>query len=201
MLHALWVKWRDEKEVYVVDTGNRGGGASCHVNHSHHVSVDVILTIIDYIRNTNNTGGGCTTTGIQDQVLAQHNITIHSRTLRNILSSLGYRYGKVNVIGKMNDSWYVARIRTFLIQYNKALIEEQKGQRVIVYTDESYVNTSHARGYSWFNPDTEEKNNVVRPGGRGRRLVLLHAFTKDGWLATTHPSTMIDVMRKHCHVN
>lgn len=47
-VHALWVKWRDEKEVYVVDTGNRGGGASCHVNHSHHVSVDVILTIIDY---------------------------------------------------------------------------------------------------------------------------------------------------------
>jgi hypothetical protein len=182
-VHALWVKWRDEKEVYVVDTDNRGGGASCHVNHSHHVSVDVILTIIDYIRNTNSTGGGCTTTGIQDQVLAQHNITIHSRTLHNILSSLGYRYGKVNVIGKMNDSWYVARIRTFLIQYNKALIEEQKGQRVIVYTDESYVNTSHARGYSWFNPDTEEKNNVIRPGGRGRRLVLLHAFTKDGWLA------------------
>jgi len=97
---------------------------------------------------------------------------------------MGYRYGKVNVIGKMNDSWYVARIRTFLIQYNKALIEELKGQCVIVYTDESYINTSHARRYSWFHPNTEEKNNVVRPSGRGRRLVLLHAFTKDGWLTT-----------------
>jgi hypothetical protein len=45
-LHSLWVKWRDEKEVYAVDTASRGGGASTHINHSHHVSVDVVFTII-----------------------------------------------------------------------------------------------------------------------------------------------------------
>jgi hypothetical protein len=141
-LHALWKMWRDEGEVYVVDTDSRGAGSSRHIYHTRQVSVDIVITIIDYIRNTSNTGSGCTTTGIQDHVLNQHRVTIHARTLRNVLSCMGYRYGKVNVIGKMNDSWYVARIRTFLIQYHKALIEEQQGLCVIVYTDESYVNTS-----------------------------------------------------------
>ena len=54
---------------------------------------------------------------------------------------MGYCYGKGNVIGKMNDEWYVARIRIFLIQYSKA-IEQQQGRCVIVYTDESYVNVN-----------------------------------------------------------
>ena len=187
-LHTLWQRWRDEGEVFVVDTDGRGAGSSRHIYHTRQVTVDIVITIIDYIRNTSNTGSGCTTTGIQDHVLNQHGVTIQARTIRNVLSCMGYRYGKVNVIGKMNDSWYVARIRTFLIQYNKALIEEQQGLCVIVYTDESYVNTCHARHYTWYSPDTEEKNHVVRPGGRGKRLVLLHAFTKDGWL--THSSSI-----------
>ncbi|MGH7238467.1 MAG: hypothetical protein ACREHG_00220, partial [Candidatus Saccharimonadales bacterium] len=144
-LHALWKMWRDEGEVYVVDTDGRGAGSSRHVYHTRQVTVDIVITLIDYIRNTSNTGTGCTTTGIQEHVLTQHGVTIHARTMRNDLSCMGYRYGKVNVIGKMNDSWYVARIRTFLIQYNKALIEEQQGLCVIVYTDESYISTSHTR--------------------------------------------------------
>jgi transposase len=182
-LHALWSRWRDEKEVYVVDTSGRGGGASTHINHSHHVSVEVVFTIIECIREANITGGGCTTTTLVDAILKEHDITMHPRTLRNVLASMGYLYGKANVIGKMNDAWYVARIRTFLIQYSKALIDQQEGRCIIVYTDESYVNANHARKSTWYSPLSSEKNDVVRPSGKGKRLVLLHAFTKDGWLA------------------
>jgi transposase len=182
-LHSLWSKWRDEREVYVVDTSGRGGGASTHINHSRHVSVEVIFTIIECIREANLAGGGCTTTTLIDAIFKEHHVTLHQRTLRNVLSSMGYRYGKANVIGKMNDAWYVARIRTFLIQYSKALIDQQEGRCVIVYTDESYVNTNHARKSTWYTTLSSESNDVVRPSGKGKRLVLLHAFTKDGWLA------------------
>ena len=40
-LHQLWTRWQNEQEVYVVDTAGRGGGASTHVNHSPHVTVEV----------------------------------------------------------------------------------------------------------------------------------------------------------------
>jgi transposase len=183
-LQQLWSKWRDEREVYVVSTDTRGAGAPTHINRSHHITAEAVFHISEFIRDSNGTGQGYTTRSIQDYVLAQLNITIKQRTLRNILASMGYRYGKMNVIGKMTDSFYVARIRTFLIQYNKALKEEAEGRCIIVYTDESYVNTGHARRYSWSSMDTAEKNDIVRSSGRGRRLVLLHAFTKDGWLVT-----------------
>jgi hypothetical protein len=181
-IHLLWCKWRDEGEVYVVDTAGRGGGASIHINHSRHVSVEVVFTIIEKIREANATGGGCTTTELISAILEVHDITIHPRTLQNVLGSMGYRYGKANVIGKMNDAWYVSRIRTFLIQYSQALKEQEEGRCVIVYTDESYVNTNHARMQTWYSDIATEKNDVVRPSGKGKRLVLLHAFTRDGWL-------------------
>jgi hypothetical protein len=186
-IHALWSKWQDERLVYVVDTGSRGGGAPSHVYHEHHVTVDVVFTIMEYIRHSNRTGGCCTSSEVQRCILEEHRLHITARTLRSIMSAMGYRYGRGNIIGKMNDEWYIARIRTFLLQYHMAVLKQLKGECVIVYTDESYVNLKHARKCTWYNPDTPEENKVVRPSGKGKRLVLLHAFTEDGWL-TLDPS-------------
>jgi hypothetical protein len=201
-LHQLWTHWRDEQEVYVVDTAGRGGGASTHVNHSRHVTVEVVFTLIECIRKHNREGGGCTTTDLIDALGEEHDITMHPRTLRNVLSSMGYRYGKASVIGKMNDVWYTARIRTFLIQYSEALKEELAGRCIIVYTDESYVNVNHARKSTWYSPIATERNEVVRPTGKGKRLVLLHAFTKDGWLAddTSIHNDRVDQLSFSCEV-
>jgi hypothetical protein len=181
-LHTLWTKWRNERLVYVIYTAHRGAGAVSHVDHAHHVTVDVIFTIMEYIRHANRTGRCCTSTDVQRCILQEHQLHIPDRTLRSVMSSMGYRYGRGNIVGKMNDEWYVARIRTFLIQYSKAVVEQLQGRCVIVYSDESYVNTNHARKFTWYNPDTSEKKDVVRPSGVGRRLVLLHACTQDGWL-------------------
>ena len=76
---------------------------------------------------------------------------------------------------------------------------------VLVFMDESYLHTHHAKGYGWylvqFEDDDEEpsegapaagakktrrkvkaKNNKIVRGTRGKRLVIVHAITKDGWL-------------------
>ena len=182
-LYELWKHWSEERLVYVIDTANRGAGSVYHVHHAHHVTVDVLFTTIEFIREANITGAGCTSIDIQRCIRKEHALHIPSRTLKDVLASMGYRYGRGNVIGKMNDAWYVARIRTFLIQYGKAVVEQLQGRCVIVYTDESYVNVNHARQFTWYNPGAPERNDVVRPSGRGKRLVLLHAFTEHGWLA------------------
>ena len=47
-----------------------------------------------------------------------------------------------------------------------------------------------------------EKNDVVRPSGKGKRLVLVHAFTKDGWLSddeAVHDSC-VDVVIPSCEL-
>ena len=93
-LHTLWSKWQTERLVYVVHTDNRGAGAVSHVDHAHHVTVDVIFTITEYIREANRTGGGCTSGDVQRCILAEHQLRISGRVLRNVLSSMGYRYGR-----------------------------------------------------------------------------------------------------------
>jgi hypothetical protein len=190
-LHALWSKWRDERLVYVVDTAGRGAGSAFHLDHAHHVTVDVIFTITEYIREANSTGGCCTSQDVQRCILQQHQLLIPDRTLRSIMTSMGYRYGRGHIIGRMNDAWYIARIRTFLIQYSKAVVEQLQGRCVVVYMDESYVNVNHARKFTWYHPDTPERNDVVRPSGVGKRLVIVHACTQEGWL-TVDPAVHND---------
>ena len=201
-LQALWQKWHEEGEVYVVDTATRGAGAVSHADHDNHVSVDVIFSIIEYIRQAKAEGGGCTTTDILEHLLDQHGISMHKSTLCRVLHHMGYWYGKAQVIGKMNDAWYVGRIRTFLIQYSEVLRTEARGQCVVVYTDESFVNVNHASKSTWFNAAATEGGTVVRPSGKGRRLVLVHAFTKHGWL--TNDSTVhndrVDQMVPSCEL-
>ena len=44
------------------------------------------------------------------------------------------------------------------------------------------MSMSTTRRFTWYHPEAPEKNDVVRPSGKGKRLVLLHAVTQDGWL-------------------
>ena len=104
----------------------------------------------------------------------------------------------------MNDPSYVARIRVFLVRYSQAVLDQQRGECVIVYTDESYVNTHRAPSTTWYHPGLPEKNDVVRPSGKGKRLVLVHAFTNDGWLSddeAVHDSCFdVDVVIPSCEL-
>ena len=52
--HALWKHWRNEQEIYVVDTHHRGAGAASHLHHAQHVSVDVIFYITEYISESSD---------------------------------------------------------------------------------------------------------------------------------------------------
>jgi len=49
-----------------------------------------------------------------------------------------------------------------------------------VYVDESYVNVNHSSERTWY--FAEEGPWVKRPSGKGRRLILVHAITVEGWV-------------------
>jgi len=96
---------------------------------------------------------------------------------------MGYQYKKAKIIGKLNDPARCTRIRTFIIQYNLAVQMQLNGNTVIVYTDESYVNTGYGVSMTWINESIS--SDVIRPRPTGKRLVILHAMTSEGLLAGT----------------
>ena len=68
------------------------------------------------------------------------------------------------------------------IVYADALKLERRGTHVIVYLDESYVHQNHAPTESWLKEDGDGR--VERSSSRGRRVIILHAITKDGPLGS-----------------
>ena len=89
---------------------------------------------------------------------------------------LGYEFGYVNnnkTTNVMNTQKHHSRIRKFAIEIARALKLQEAGEFVIVFSDESYVNTNHIPGTSWMH----EKKKVSRPSGKGERLVILHAIS------------------------
>ena len=76
------------------------------------------------------------------------------------------------------------RIRKFMIEFSRALVLEATGEYVIVFTDESYIHQFHSRLKSWVKADGSG-GGTGKSSSKGKRLVILHAITRFGFLATT----------------
>jgi hypothetical protein len=74
------------------------------------------------------------------------------------------------------------RIRQFMIEFSRALELEKTGEYVIVFTDESYINVNHGRLQSWVRADGD--GGVGSTTSKGKRLIILHAITRHGFLTT-----------------
>jgi len=49
-----------------------------------------------------------------------------------------------------------------------------------VYLDESYINKNHSNDNTWY---FEEDGIIIgKPTGKGDRLIIINAITKDGWV-------------------
>jgi len=92
-----------------------------------------------------------------------------------------YRYTKKKGV-LMNGAKRHTRIRKFMIEMNRALELEKTGDYVIVFTDESYIHQNHSRLTSWVKRGTREVEGG--PSGKGKRLIILHAITRFGFITT-----------------
>ncbi len=175
-LFRLYDHWRATQELLILPSGNRGAASLKHINHDTQLGTDHIVTIHRVLMEKSKEGVTVSSSIIRQVLKEEHSIVLAKSTMGSILHSLGYRYGKANFIGAMNDSARRSRIRSFLYQYSAALNQEDT---VLVYTDESYVNSSHSRTLTWYNPII---GNAVYKAKRGPRLIILHAMTKYGIL-------------------
>ena len=194
-LFRLFDEWADNRTVYVHET-DRGAAAPTHINHSHHFESEHVAAVHEYIYNANASGKGCVTSDIINDLKDKFNIIVELRTMRNVLHDMGYQYRKAKIIGKLNDSARCSRIRTYVIQYNLALTKQFNCNNVvIVYTDESYVNTGYGTNLTWINESTSA---VVRPAPTGKRIVILHAITSDGLLVSkNHTAELFYEVKKN----
>lgn len=114
------------------------------------------------------------------------NVDMSNRAVGGLLYRLRYRrrQGRIKIT-PLNDE-RKARIRRFLAEMGGALSQEEAETAVIVYMEESFVHQLHGSAYSYFfiDQDGVVQDGMGRTSGKGLRVIMVHAITKDGPLVS-----------------
>lgn len=137
-----------------------------------------------YVREANRDGVYITLNKIRDFLLENGaNEPFHIATLGRSLDRWGFEFGKGTRSQHLKEKDHVVAARQrYLrnIRGNRLPGTGIKTIRCEVYLDESYVNKNHSNDYIWY--FGEDGPWVQKPTGKGERLIIMNAITKDGWV-------------------
>lgn len=98
-------------------------------------------------------------------------------TLRNVLLQAGFRYKKLDKRLIIMES---ARIVKWRQDYLRKIKEYREANRDIIYLDETWFDTHDVVQYGWV--DNSKKCNLTAPCSRGKRIIILHAGSENGFV-------------------
>jgi transposase len=143
---------------------------------------DSIQTVVrDYIRKANKEGAYITL-----EMLCRHLAEVAPeqefsvRTLGRALDRWGFTFGKGVRTQRFKEKDHVVAARQ---RYLRRKIANRKAEGTVrpeVYLDESYVNKNHSNDFVWYYDD--DGPWIQKPTGKGERLIIMNAITKDGWV-------------------
>lgn len=183
--HALEVGLATVKRVMADYNRNPAlleGEGSLRRGHRPRALGDSLQTITrDYVRQANREGVHITLEMLADYLKAEGSAPEFSvRTLGRALDRWGFTFGKGTRSQHLKEKDRVVAARQ---RYLRAKRANRRGTEVIrpeIYLDESYVNKNHSNDFIWY--CDEDGPWVQKPGGKGERLIIVHAMSQHGWL-------------------
>lgn len=143
---------------------------------------DSLQTITrDYVRKANQEGKYITLEMLSKHILTYNpdeNFSI--RTLGRALGRWGFTYGKGTRSQHLKEKDHVVAARRRYLREMRQNRSANKTIRPEVYLDESYVNKNHSNDFIWYSD--VDGPWVQKPSGKGERLIIVNAITKDGWV-------------------
>lgn len=148
----------------------------------HRVLSDSLQAVTrEYIRKANREGAHITL-----DMLCRHLATTQPeqefsvRTLGRALDRWGFTFGKGTRTERLKEKDHVVAARQRYLRRKRANREGDRTIRPEVYLDESYVNKNHSNDFVWY--FGEDGPWIQKPTGKGERLIIVSAITKDGWV-------------------
>lgn len=135
----------------------------------------------EYVREANREGGYITL-----EMLCRHLEAISPdqefsiRTLGRALDRWGFTFGKGTRSQRLKEKDHVVAARQRYLRRKRANRNGEDTFRPEVYLDESYVNKNHSNDFVWYFDD--DGPWIQKPTGKGERLIIINAITKDGWV-------------------
>lgn len=135
----------------------------------------------EYVRRMNIEGKHVTL-----EMLCSHLTSINPeqkfsvRTLGRALDRWGFTFGKGTRTQRLKEKDYVIAARQRYLRRKRSNRKGGSAVRPEVYLDESYVNKNHSNDFVWYFDD--DGPWIQKPTGKGERLIIINAITKDGWI-------------------
>ncbi len=142
-------------------------------------------TIIRHrIRELNRNGQHVSPRSLCGWISQEYDIDIPDKTLWRTLKRMGFVHGISKRRRVLKERDYV--IIAFSPYLRKKLANRKNTKmggvvRPEVYLDESYINVNHSVEKTWYFVD--DGPWVNKPSGKGVRLIIVNAVTKDGWVS------------------
>jgi transposase len=152
---------------------------------THSIGASAQEIVRAYIRAANLEGLHITLETIRDY-LKEHSLNdtddFHIATLARTLDRWGFEFGKGTRTQNLKEKDYVvaARHRYLRNMRNNRLKGSKETIRPEIYLDETYVNKNHSNDFIWYS--TEDGPWIQKPTGKGERLIIINAISKDGWV-------------------
>ena len=183
---AMGISESNVRTIMVVFNKNGEDGLSWSKNDnrgrpSFFIASGVESAVRQFIRQSNKTGQQVTIKSIQKYLNESIEYKVATTTLWRALSRWGFEFGVGIRSAQLKES---TRIIIRRRQYLRAKLANRRADGTVIrpeiYLDESYINKNHSKDSSWF---LEEDNSILsKPTGKGERLVIVNAISKDGWI-------------------
>jgi len=134
-----------------------------------------------FIRRANRNGDQVNIEIIRNFMRGELHCDVAHTTLWRALQRWGFEFGKGIRSAQLKESERVVIMRRQYLRIKRSN-RDDKGQvdRPEVYLDESYINKNHSNDNTWY---FEEDGIIIgKPTGKGDRLIIVDAITKDGWV-------------------
>jgi len=145
------------------------------------ISGDLIPFIRQHIRSANLKGQHVSVRNVRSWLLKKFNTDIPTMTLWRSLQRVGFVYGKNKRRCALKEKEYVVTARR---KYLRKKMANRKADGTLirpeVYLDETFLNKNHSNNKTWYL--CEDGAWVNKPSGKGPRLIIVNAITKDGWV-------------------
>ena len=188
----------DDGSVLVNEAEHHGFGSPASIESARRLNTEQLKFIDQLIEKQHGSGVCISIPEIRKQLKKQFkDVDISVDAVRYAVVNYcndgsGYYWGRVKPRKCQSDPERIDVKRTYLKDYATALEKERAGTHVCVYLDESYLHQYHASAFSWIKCGFKDGNHINRGQSSGKRLIMLHAITKDGPLVTRYPPGATD---------
>jgi transposase len=148
-------------------------------SYSHELGMEPLIR--QYIREANSQGRQVNIEIIRRFMRDELNYDMAHTTLWRTLQRWGFEFGRGIRSARLKESDRIIIMRRQYLR-EKRKNRDQNGNiiRPEVYLDESYINKNHSNDHTWYPED--DGPIIGKPTGKGERLIIVNAITKDGWV-------------------